>query len=214
MTNKRDPEHIVSELLAGFSEPDIKKSKTGKNVVQSEAIKMPALDFDKFANGEDVAALCSLLLSLVASAAGSTVTGYAHNILTSMWPTIAKEMVGEHGITQEHVDLITTLLKSGLKPIARDDATRPVSEQKVPVLLEKQVQSLVQFGIAMHALGKLNGPIRFQAGFKTTVLKVVNEQLAAGGVAPEKGTLPERLIEIIDGIVDAEQKKYEGTNGE
>lgn len=215
MSDKRPASELVNELLGQFSESPIKKApSTGKNTVSHQTMKMPMALFEEVSTPEDVAALCSLFVSLIGTMAGSSVSSFAFTALNELWPTIAKEINGKNGVEQKHIDLVQSLIQAPLTEVGQEQTRQPEDKQKVPTTLHSLVNTLIVFGVACYTLGKQGKPIKFDTGFKQAVFDRCKVMLEAGGVLFDKGTIQRHLPDLIDELIAPVKAHYEEHYGE
>lgn len=201
MSDKRKAEEVVKDLLESFRAEDAPIVETRRTEVRTASH-----DFVGMATPEDMAAICSIFMSLFGTAVSSTISGYADNMLNTAWPHIRKEMLGHYGVEEKHLKLVHELIEGPIRDIAREDMHRPPSEQRVPIALEQSVDTMIQFGLAMFTLGKQQKPLNF-GGFKAALYKCIMRMLAAGGIDPNKGTVSDRVRELVIETVDRFRKE-------
>lgn len=172
-------------------------------------------DFSVLQTPDDMAAVTSILVSCLATAVGSSFTGFARAILEDMYPQLsAKLLEGEGNVTKEHVQFVKMLISQPLKQIrdADDKAVTRGEATKLPVNIEDLLSNVMAFGMAMHELGKHKANLKFETGMKQTMYKLLNNSLKNAGVAPGEGTLDSVLAKYIDRVVDASKDTYEKKN--
>ena len=208
MTKKNDPEKLVKDLLESFQEDRVIPNKPQ---VTHQKLKASEADFSEMCNPHDLAALCSLFVSIIGTISASAMSGFAAAVADEMIPEISKDIVGER-VTERHVAFVQKLLDDPLQRIAKNDSQKPPDEQRVPIMLQTFIEGIVQFALAMHTLGRLGGDIKFGSGFDTAVYKMVLKQLETGGINVTKGTLPSVLHDLVTEVIDHARIEYEARN--